>query len=895
MQLPDLPPILIAQVKQACKKYASVTELGKLPIASVALRAVLAQQPDHPTDQAGQGMALQHAITICLKKMETHNPGSNERERYICLYGYLYSRDPFQPSGIWNPVHKAVESTYRISRTRYYNLLNEGHEYLCYHLSRYFAEQTLLEPVPIPHYGFVGRRKEQLYYKRRLARQQVTVIEGIGGIGKTALAAQLARTADRPVCWYVIRPGINDDRVSLLSTWGAFLARHDYPRLWALLHAHDSSADHLHSLLSGQVSELVLALRQGISTVCPLLCLDNVDALPEHATWFWSLLDSLLEEPDVRLLLTSRTRPPLRSIDDYRSLEGFSTDDVRRFVRKHALDLTSEQATAVTSYTGGNPRLLELWIALHLHTPETDVDTSLKHLASHSAAVDAYLSEEILSHLTPGELCTLQVLALARRPISASLLQNLPEHLLLSTLDVDVDQFVELHRQGMIINETREQWLVSPLLQTYLCERIPAGQRQVLHRYLARLYEVEGTIIEQAYHLAQSGDTIGALLTLAERKTLLTEQGQIAPLLHVLNTLTTAAFDSQSKRLWRELRTELFRLLGMYDEAAQEAQHASQEATTPTAQAHALRAMGEVAELRRDMQQATDYYRRALTLLTRRDQTLELWLRRDLAWVTLEQGQLADTDKELARFTIALEKWQGALAESRGHYQQALTHLNQAARIAEQYQLSMERAPVSNNRALLYRKMGAYDQAIAEYQEAIQWDEATNVVAGRVDSLLGLGVCYYQQGHYAQAIDIEQQALHLCTTQGSVGMEVLVCCQLAEAYLASGQQHPARTYAERAVAIDQELARPHDYAEAQRIYADVLLAFRELDAALTAAASAYTIIQPMLEESAAEQETAYYVLTTLQHVHAARGEHEQAAAWAAQAAALHEDSDSAAS
>jgi len=42
MQLPDLPPALLAQVKQACKKYASVTELGKLPIASVALRAVLA-------------------------------------------------------------------------------------------------------------------------------------------------------------------------------------------------------------------------------------------------------------------------------------------------------------------------------------------------------------------------------------------------------------------------------------------------------------------------------------------------------------------------------------------------------------------------------------------------------------------------------------------------------------------------------------------------------------------------------------------------------------------------------------------------------------------------------------------------------------------------------------
>jgi ATP/maltotriose-dependent transcriptional regulator MalT len=163
-----------------------------------------------------------------------------------------------------------------------------------------------------------------------------------------------------------------------------------------------------------------------------------------------------------------------------------------------------------------------------------------------------------------------------------------------------------------------------------------------------------------------------------------------------------------------------------------------------------------------------------------------------------------------------------------------------------------------------------------------------------VDSLLGLGVCYYQQGHYAQAIDIEQQALQLCTTQGSVGMEVLVCCQLAEAYLASGQSQLARTYAERAVAIDQEVARPHDYAEALRIYADVLLVFRELDAALTAAASAYTIIQPMLEESAAEQETAYYVLTTLQHVHAARGEHEQAAAWAAQAAALHDNSDSAA-
>lgn len=104
------------------------------------------------------------------------------------------------------------------------------------------------------------------------------MLEGVGGIGKTALGAQLAQSMrlseSRNVCWLTIRAGLNDNPTALLYAWAAFLAQHDSPQLWAFMRATANEQKRL--------TDYYPLLRQGLAKVQPLLCVDNLETLLPH-------------------------------------------------------------------------------------------------------------------------------------------------------------------------------------------------------------------------------------------------------------------------------------------------------------------------------------------------------------------------------------------------------------------------------------------------------------------------------------------------------------------------------------------------------------------------------------------------------------------------------------
>jgi tetratricopeptide (TPR) repeat protein len=293
------------------------------------------------------------------------------------------------------------------------------------------------------------------------------------------------------------------------------------------------------------------------------------------------------------------------------------------------------------------------------------------------------------------------------------------------------------------------------------------------------------------------------------------------------------------------------------------------------------------------MQQATAYYQRALALLEQGDAMREIWLRRDLAWTLEEQSHLRRSETEAYRAVAALERLLGAIARSRQEFSAALHHYNVAAEIAQTHGFRVDLAAALNNRGYVYQQQERYAEAITDLTEALRLYAEAGALEGQMNALLNLGVCAYKQQQYTQAIQYEMQALEHCRQQHNRGMELLVCSQLAEAYLALGQVDAARAASEQALQITLAEARLPDYAEAQRIYAEVLLACNEHVAALQQAHAAYDLLRPSLESDQAEGETMAYICETLAHVYMAYGDTAQAARYAAQATTLRDTNETA--
>src|SRR5438552_1607619 len=151
------------------------------------------------------------------------------------------------------------------------------------------------EEVPRLH-RFVGRADELREAARLLDERRVVCVQGLGGVGKTTLAAKLASGWARPVLWHTIASG---ESGTLLTG-----------RLAAALRPLVAPAQ-AHRLAGLRASEegdlLVDAILESANDVGALLVLDRFEAAGPGAGDAVARLAHGLA--DARLLLTSRVVP----------------------------------------------------------------------------------------------------------------------------------------------------------------------------------------------------------------------------------------------------------------------------------------------------------------------------------------------------------------------------------------------------------------------------------------------------------------------------------------------------------------------------------------------------------------------------------------------------------
>jgi tetratricopeptide (TPR) repeat protein/transcriptional regulator with XRE-family HTH domain len=371
------------------------------------------------------------------------------------------------------------------------------------------AEVPELDAIPAPPRDAVPRTGILTELRERLASDRAVVVLGLPGMGKTTLAAALAREhGPEPVCWLTLSAGLTTSADALLSRLGRALGVEE-----------PSPPPPLETRLERFGAALLAR---------PLLvCLDGAQLIRDDQAVLRTL-GHLVEATPARLLLTSREQLPLPGLSTLR-LGGLEPPEARTLVARLGGPLPAELAERLVARTGGSPMLLRLSLA-QLRTAPNPARL-IEHLET-QPEVAAYLLDTTLRHLGESAGMLLALVAVFRQPV------DLHDETLVDLYQASegprdlLEDLGELQRYQLIDHPAQAQ--LHPLVRDHVYARLvgDVARRRRLHRVAATWYElVREDALEAAWHFSQAGEVAQASEVLA---------GQVRALVRAGRALTAA-------------------------------------------------------------------------------------------------------------------------------------------------------------------------------------------------------------------------------------------------------------------------------------------------------------------------------------------------------------------
>jgi transcriptional regulator with XRE-family HTH domain len=404
-----------------------------------------------------------------------------------------------------------------------------------------FAERVAFEtleaiPAPAPHE--IARPHLVARLHARLVSQRSVMLCGLPGMGKTTLAAALAReyAEATPVFWLTFTAGVSSSVQTLVRQLAQFLLDHGQAQVQPLLqHGHLAQQalplDRQLGLLGTALGRLAEAT-SGRRATPPLLCFDNLHLVQDDADIIHALRH-IATLPAARLVLISREHRQVLPGCAQVGLNGLGSAEGQEFVARLIAqpDAQPEQAppwaAGLLEKTGGSPMLLQLAVGQLLDEGATP-DTFIEHLES-QPQIASYLLETVRQHISPAAWGLLSLVAVFRQAINLydpALVELIQEADGATDLAAALE---ELTRRHLIDQpaQARPHRLVRDYTYTALIT-LPLHRRQ-LHRIAAEWSE-QGLddAVEASYHYTMAGDLADAAAALADHVETIVARGQAA-------------------------------------------------------------------------------------------------------------------------------------------------------------------------------------------------------------------------------------------------------------------------------------------------------------------------------------------------------------------------------
>ncbi|MBN1888583.1 MAG: tetratricopeptide repeat protein [Thermoflexales bacterium] len=785
-------------LEQALEHFTDPAWLGKnSPLAApYFLGNALAGQPGVDTC-TGQGRTLQRLLREAAETL-----GSQGEEGLYATR--LLNLSFFYPQSLLDVLHELT-----VSRATYYRHREEAIQRLeGAFISR--VNPTLRLESPPPRAMVFGREDLVPNCLQALQGGQAVALLGPGGIGKTTLGAHLAsQLAPRAVFWFTLRPGLNDQLSSLLFSLGYFLHGQGRSSLWLQLVASAGSLNP-EAALSLIRYDMERPSPQpsptGGGSKPPLFCFDEIDLLRPAVVEAHTQLLAFLESLRGLAPLLFISQQPGLEVDVQHTLAGLELGAVGQMLEQAGIQLAGGDLARLQDYTRGNPRLLELFIALH-RSGEC-LETVLQGISA--APSLEFMLNRVWQRLDKSEQALLMSLAVFRRPAPCDAWPQ-------TALD-------KLIKRRLVQTDERGGVEILPAFRATLYELLLPENREALHRQAAAIRANRGEHTAAAYHYLKGRRPQAAIRLWYEHRVHEINQGQAEAALALFGQLSRNQLRGSDRETLVLLRSELRKSTGEYGQARQDLR--STLWRTPILEARARRLEGDILEVSGELNGALTAYQEGLD-------TIEAQLaeaahfHKNLGWVHMRQRNMdrAWREAQLARYEAT--NLQGIIQDKMGRYGQAQNYYLEALALAETLRHTQGEAKTRKNLAGLAAQQGDFDQAEVHWKRAGQYYERIGDLTNLASIKANQAFMYNMAGQHQAAIRPAEEALALFEQLGQSYGRAVAAQNLAEAHLALGELEAAERFARQVIQEEETATMP----DGLRVLGEIHLARGQLQAA----------------------------------------------------------------
>jgi tetratricopeptide (TPR) repeat protein len=368
-----------------------------------------------------------------------------------------------------------------------------------------------LEDVPAAPAQSVVRQADLAQLRRQLALHRCVTLAGLAGMGKSTLAAALARDYDRPAFWLTLTTGVTASADAVARQLALFLFAYGQERVEPILRERRDAPLSL--------AQKISLIGAGLQAQPALLCFDDAHLVANDEA-VMQLLRHLTAATPAHVLFISREEVPLPNVAALR-LDGLKFAAAQALMISLGADLDAALADRLWRKTAGSPMLIRLAIG-QLRGNAAKFIAQLEK----QPQVGSYLLDTMLRHLSTHAARLAALLAVFRQPIDL-FDETLIE--LMHTIDGEFDQrraVAELQRRHLI--DQPHEAALHPLIHDHLYETLVSDlpRRKRLHRIAGQWSEEHGEIVEAAYHYFRAGRLKQAVDVIADQGAWLFACGQ---------------------------------------------------------------------------------------------------------------------------------------------------------------------------------------------------------------------------------------------------------------------------------------------------------------------------------------------------------------------------------
>lgn len=347
-----------------------------------------------------------------------------------------------------------------------------------------------------PHFDleFVGRRNEINRYTQLIDNNNVIVIHGMAGVGKTTLASHLFNGISSPKVWLTIRSGVNNEAETVIHDISEYLSRLGKNKpinmFYDLGNNSQTYGIAFHNLQQ-EIIQCVLDLKLAIF-------IDDAHLInndKEMAEFFTALISKCINN---RVVFISRHVLDFIA-NNGKPLKGLTKNDSNELLVKSGISLSNSQLERLYQKTQGNVKFLELCIfSLQDHDKKT-IDDFINDM-SVDFNLNSYIQSNITDSFSELETRILNIIALCRKPINLELISKICSEYDFENIYFSLDRFI---RRNIVDIVNDAFYSMHALLKDYF-SRLSSQEILLLHRKIAENLNFDEAM-EISYHYALCG------------------------------------------------------------------------------------------------------------------------------------------------------------------------------------------------------------------------------------------------------------------------------------------------------------------------------------------------------------------------------------------------------